>query len=154
MQPKNYRTTLYDHKLNPNLHSRNTLFSHFFNQERVLQEWRFKFERFYALSYDLIHFYCDFRTLSYGFELNPKFNHYIEILLIQAYRKICNHTLYTQNHYEKIFTFFVSYIYKKEFQAKQEKKKVTIQEIYELEHYYFHQVVLILNPPTPFFLIY
>ena len=82
IQPKNYRTTLYDHKLNPNLHSRNTLFSHVFNQKRVLQEWRFKFERFYAFLYDLIHFYCDFRTLSYGFELNSKFNHYIEILLI------------------------------------------------------------------------
>ena len=36
-------------------------------------------------------------------------------------------------------------------QAKQEKEKVTIQEIQLLESYYFHQVMFILNQQTLFF---
>ena len=41
----------------------------------------YTFIRSYTLLYDLRHFLCDFRALSYGPELNSKLNHIGEINL-------------------------------------------------------------------------
>ena len=57
IQPKNYRTTLYDRKLNPNLHFRNTLLAAFLTKKEYYGNEGLgssDFIHFYAILYTFI----------------------------------------------------------------------------------------------------